>query len=79
MTRISAYSMAAPPAENDAAWKRLRLLADEVEAERVAQRAAIAAVFAQIRRLPPGVHRGMNVTPLSSDEVGPKDGPDWGM
>jgi len=79
MARISAYSMAAPPAENDAAWERLRSLADEAESERVARRAAIVAVFAQIKRLPPGIHRRLDVTPISSDDIGPKDDPDWGM
>jgi hypothetical protein len=78
MSRISAHSMAAPPAGNDAAWERLRSLADEVEAERAARRAAIMDTFAQIRRLPPGIHRGVKVLPLSSGEDGPKDGPDWG-
>jgi hypothetical protein len=79
MRCISAHSMAAPPAENNAAWERMRLLADEFETERAAQHAAILAMFAQIKRLPPGIHRGMKVTPMSSDRDGPKDGPDWGM
>ena len=68
--------MAAPPAENDAAWELLRSLADEAESERAAQRAAIVAVFAQIKRLTPGIHRLLEVTPISSDQSAPKNGSD---
>ena len=79
MSTVSAHSMAAPPADNDAAWERMRLLADEFETERAAQHAAVLAMFAQIKRLPPGIHRGMQVLPMSADKVGLTDGPDWGM
>jgi len=78
MTRVSAQGMAAPAVENNAEWDRMRLLADETRANRAVEHAAIVAMIAQIRRLPPGVHRGMSVTPLSSDQLGLKDRPDWG-